>query len=530
MCLNPIHLINPTRRISLYSPQQVYLDVKCGKCAECVKAMRSEWHFRAYYHTKATLLNGGYAMMDCLTYRPSDVPKLSHYIDVKKYGLRDYMVFDYKHVRDFIKNLRIRLKRLGYKSKNVFTYFITSEYGTSELRTHRPHYHLLLFVHDVRINPYKLSLIISDLWKYGRTDGLRYHPKLYVANHIYGYNSNDDISAILSVTNYVSKYVNKDSSYQNVIDNRLLKLQSVLPTDEFNTFKRNISMFHRQSQGFGLDYLNLITQHEYDIMLDTMEMTMPHKKYVHQRISLPMYYRRHLFYAQAKLISYNSLVQYDATKVVTRYWYLTDYGKHMRKKYLYNTIKKMADDIANNICINMNDDERYMFRRLLGSRSLIDYTTYMLLYRGRLNNGVNILPTDEMINYIVDTSNVYADDNILYRYNLPLAFEAHDIVTDKNLDYIYYREKEHIKKYGKADFYHHIRKGYEIHKLGDYMPIKIYIADNVYNENSFPCFAKFDKLALLLKSVNNRLKSNVQHTFDEIEKLKTRYKSMKGGV
>ena len=278
MCLQPIKMINSTKRVSLYLSQLLKMQVRCNKCAECLQAIRSEWLFRSYYHSKATLINGGYILMDTLTYRPKDVPRLSNFIDVKKYEINNFMCFDFRHVRDFIKHLRVRLSRMGYKSKNAFTYFVTSEYGTSELHTHRPHYHILFFVNDKRISPYRLSLLISELWRYGRTDGLKYHPKLYVDNHIYGYKGNDDLEAITAVTNYVSKYVTKDSTYQSTIDNRLQMLSCKLNEDEYKALYRNVSMFHRQSQGFGLDYLNIISTAEYQKMLDTFEMEMPDKK------------------------------------------------------------------------------------------------------------------------------------------------------------------------------------------------------------------------------------------------------------
>lgn len=527
MCLYPLNIINPTKRISLYQAQQMRMQVRCNKCAECLQAIRSEWYFRSYYHSKATLINGGYIMMDCLTYRPKDVPHISDFIDNNKYGLRNFMCFNFKHVRDFIKLLRVRLARQGYKNKKAFDYFVTSEYGTSENGTHRPHYHILLFINDKRINPYWLSLLISELWPYGRTDGLKYHPKLYVDNHIYGYNNNDDIQAVTAVTNYVSKYVTKDSTYQSTIDKRLSVIRGRVTADEYNDLYRHISMFHRQSQGFGLDYLNIITTAEYEKMKATTEMEMPDTKYIRRIIKLPMYYIRKLYYNQGKEVIYVSpILKEQGDKIIRKYWYLNDYGKEWRKQYL----KKSIDDLTDNLydtTLNMQDDEKYILTKLLDGRTLRDYAVYKLLFQGRLKNGFDVVCEDSMINHIVEYDTPYIDDNYLYRYkpNGPL-FKDSDIVTNKNLDFMVYQYENSplFRSYSKHE------KGHEIHQLGDYIPICDFVKDNTYNQDTYSYFNYFDTISELFGYVTKRIKSNVQPTFDKIEQLKQRYKSMRKEV
>lgn len=506
------------------------MQVRCNKCAECLQAIRSEWYFRSYYHSKATLIRGGYIMMECLTYRPKDVPHISDFIDNKKYGIRNFMCFDYKHVRDFIKLLRIRLKRAGYKNKKAFDYFVTSEYGTSEMGTHRPHYHILLFVYDTRINPYWLSLLISELWKYGRTDGLKYHPKLYVDQHIYGYkNNNDDIQAITAVTNYVSKYVTKDSTYQSTIDKRLFHIRSRVSEEEYKELYRHISMFHRQSQGFGLHYLNIISSAEFEKMKATTEMEMPDTKHIRRTIKLPMYYIRKLYYNQGQEVIYpNPYLKENGEKIVRKYWYLNDYGKEWRKQYLKKSIDNLTDNLYDTT-LNMNDDDKYYLYRLLDGRSLREYAVYKLLFCGRLKNGFSMCSEESIINHIVDYDSPYIDDNYLYRFKPKgTLFRDVDIITDKDLNFMVYsyeNDKSSIfRSYSKHE------SGYEIHQLGNYIPTKDYIKESTYNEDSFLCFRYFDKISNLFESVTNRLKSNVQPTFDKIEQLKQRYKSMRKEV
>lgn len=538
MCLNPLNIINPTRRVSLYQAQLMQMNVRCNKCAECLKAIQSEWYFRSYYHAKSTLMMGGYVMMDTFTYRPKDVPRIGNFINRKKYGIQNFMCFDYKHVRDFIKLLRIRLARLGYKNKKAFSYFVTSEYGTDENCTHRPHYHILLFVHDVRINPYRLSLLISECWPYGRTDGLKYHPKLYVDQHIYGYKSNDDIQVITMVTNYVSKYVTKDSTYQSTIDKRLAVVKNRVDEKQYKELYRHISMFHRQSQGFGLDYLNIITQAEFNEMLETTEMVMPDTKYVHRRIKLPMYYIRKLYYQQDKEVIYPNLVWREkGEKQVRKYWRLNEFGKEWRKKYLKKSIDNMCEQLHSTY-INMLPDEQYIFNRYLNGREYRDYCAYILLFRGRLKNGFSMCSETSMIDHIVDYDTPYIDDNYLYRFRpLGPSFVLKDFVTDKDMSYKIYYADEKFKKCGHCKAYNlymqtddRFTRGYEIHQYGYYQSTEEYVEQNVYNQNSYLCWEHFDDLHNFLQGVTKRIKSNVQPAFDYVNELKQRYKAMKGGV
>ena len=48
MCLNPIKMQTRSKRIVPDLNQNFYIEVPCGKCAECLEAKRSEWYFRTY--------------------------------------------------------------------------------------------------------------------------------------------------------------------------------------------------------------------------------------------------------------------------------------------------------------------------------------------------------------------------------------------------------------------------------------------------------------------------------------------------
>ena len=116
------------------------------------------------------------------------------------------------------------------------------------------------------VNPLKFSRLVSKAWYFGRTDGLPYKPTAYVRNNVFAsallgdYNTN-----ISRVCGYVSKYITKDSDFQKQIDMRISKLSSALDdSEQLKKLVRNISMFHRQSQGFGISFINNLSPGEYN--------------------------------------------------------------------------------------------------------------------------------------------------------------------------------------------------------------------------------------------------------------------------
>lgn len=372
MCLHLKTVRNPTKRLSIYGGQCFRIQVPCGKCADCKKKRRREWYFRSWHQVDDCLRHGGYVYFDTLTYRPKDVPRLSSFVDVESLGITDYMCFNSKHWRDFLKNLR---RHLSYHYPGTyFKYFLTSEYGTDERYTHRPHYHILFFVYKQSggsiIHPYKLSRIISRLWHYGRTDGLPYHTRKYVSEHIYGYNVGFGLKKdALKVCSYVSKYVNKDSSFQSNIDMRLKVLQEKFPPVEFESISRHVQMFHRQSQGFGLSFLEHMSKRDYDNAFNGI-CQMTDKDEVIFSISLPTYYMRKLFYKCVK--SDDGVLSWIPT--------INGLG-FLDHKYICsidNSYKQYYE-----LYINATSLHQSVIDKLLSGRSLLDYVIYKLFYQYR---------------------------------------------------------------------------------------------------------------------------------------------------
>lgn len=125
MCLTPINLKKETWTQKLrdtYHMQQV----PCGRCLECLKDRVNSWFFRLYNEKS----NSTSAIFLTLTYDDCNLP----------YSDNGSMCLNYKDTQLFWKRLRKAHPR-GTKIK----YFLVGEYGS---KTHRPHYHAIVFNAD----------------------------------------------------------------------------------------------------------------------------------------------------------------------------------------------------------------------------------------------------------------------------------------------------------------------------------------------------------------------------------------------
>ena len=308
MCIKPLKIYNNSHTINAFISQPLLFNVPCGKCYECQQIKSSEYYARSYYESLSTFKNGGYILYDTLTYSPRYVPRarrvLSDIIDTSY--LSDFMVFDRSDFTNFMKRLRKRLFSDGYDYRNI-KYLCCGEYGTSENGTHRPHLHLLFFVQNQSIPPEYLSRQINLSWQKGRTDGIDYRGSLYFHSNslITSDNSN------LLTTIYITKYVEKDCSYQRQLDKRLSYLKNVLLSQrsenyehsyeyrlEFNKIRRAINQFQLNSQHFG-EYI--IDFHGKDYFFDKDYITFPSSKSIVRKVRVPRYILRKLFYTFDKI-------------------------------------------------------------------------------------------------------------------------------------------------------------------------------------------------------------------------------------
>lgn len=362
MCYNPVTIINPCKYVSLRFRERYLIQVPCGHCAQCATNKSNEWYFRTYYQTLDTLTDPkgkAFVLFDTLTYRNKDLPYISDFVSVPV-GC-DYPCFNSRHIQLFNKKLRKACSKKG----SFYKFFLTSEYGTSENHSHRPHYHILIYS-DGNIEPLELSALIAKCWQYGRTDGLPYKTVNYVRGNIF---TSDKFAESLRTCRYVSKYIQKSCKFEKEITKRLDHIMLTIAEKMIDgwidsphakrvrmKYARLVGQFHRQSKEFGASYLRDIDITDFD---SVNQLYMPDSKKVHLSIPLPMYYKRKMYY-EVKKIDGNNI------------WIPTDLGL----LYLQSRDKILKDNLVNRFkALNHQANVFYDSERL---------ADYVLYYRGRI--------------------------------------------------------------------------------------------------------------------------------------------------
>ncbi|UPW41003.1 replication initiator protein [Sigmofec virus UA08Rod_5824] len=190
MCLYPLRrYVSPSGAVSIVpdsgSPgyvRGVFLDgvevldyqiIPCGHCIECRLSQSREWANRmvceAYYHKASWFLT--------LTYDNLSVP-VSYYPDPDTGEALPALTLVKRDCQLFVKRLRKQLDYYGH-SEHI-RYYLAGEYGD---KTHRPHYHMVVFGLDFGVLPaeyapvklresrlgygYYESSLIDKCWPYG---------------------------------------------------------------------------------------------------------------------------------------------------------------------------------------------------------------------------------------------------------------------------------------------------------------------------------------------------------------------------
>lgn len=160
MCLCP----KPNHYNLINKPKNPIPEFDCGKCPECLGKRASAWALRAVMQARES--------KDCcmvtLTYDTFKYDDKGNIIG-ENLNLRNV---DKKDCQNFIKRLRSYFE-YHYNKKDI-KYIISAEYGK---RTHRPHYHALLFgvkfddllfhKKSKRNNTIYTSKTLTKLWKHG---------------------------------------------------------------------------------------------------------------------------------------------------------------------------------------------------------------------------------------------------------------------------------------------------------------------------------------------------------------------------
>lgn len=155
-CFHPINVREwKENNDGTHSKTNRYHYVPCGKCVACLSRKRNEFTYRLQQEEAYA----NYSYFLTLTYDQNNVP-------IKLQDDKPYFVFNKKHVQDFLKRFRYYIAELNKEVK--CSYFCISEYGG---HTHRPHYHMLLFVKNDKFHKYRnvIERILDSQWKYGFT-------------------------------------------------------------------------------------------------------------------------------------------------------------------------------------------------------------------------------------------------------------------------------------------------------------------------------------------------------------------------
>ena len=487
MCLTPTRIRTNAKYFSLGSFRRLYIDIPCGHCAECQQQKKNEWYLRNYFEAEDTWSKGGYILFETLTYDDEHLPNIAKVltgIDLahEKYAwlkvldwitenelwsdnpkkdpsitsedfnrihsalkANNYSCFNYPDFQKFMKRLRMNLTRAGFNPDSCLRYFMCSEYGHDELYvddcgrqrqgTFRPHYHVLFYSTDPKLDPLTLSRFVRVSWKNGRTHYDK--GRSFVYNNVFGPRYIKDPKRLRGVQYYVTKYVCKDYEFEEKVDERICNnlrtiyqypMNSKEYADKRREFHRFMDQFHRQSVGFGAQAL------ESEAVIKSIwsegNISIPDSQKVVKKIPVPMYYVRKLFQVCAK----------DSEG--TLHWNWTDVGRKWKQasmeRCVYVLSTKMKDWYDNLETVLGSEFEAKARRRkvdsILGSRTWKDYAEYIVYYKDRVFLDAGSVSKEN----ILSNSLMPVDEDATYNlYKSPQGYYTKDIdgnVYDVSVD------------------------------------------------------------------------------------------------
>lgn len=416
MCIDRKRYVSRSHLVSTGAFQSGFIECDCGVCLECLEKKKQNYFIRGFYEAQNTFIKNGFCVFDTLTYDPLYRPYLKQFFPDLPDHL-NFMCFNCDHLKLFFKRLR---KRIG---KSQVRYFVASEYGTDDRYQHCPHYHVIFFVNDSKLNPVDFSYAVSSAWYYGRTDGVKYKGRRYffekrcfrpsrarragspassVSSAFSGSHADRHFSNVL---NYVQKYITKDTEFQSEIDRRLwllsqfggdqvryrklnpLFIEVAKPGEiaaqskmvdlyhvnrcRFLKMRRLVSQFTLQSYGFGM--------HDVSRVGRQVKMSFPSEDFMQnfidnrhlivsvngnlKRFQMPFYYFRKMFYETYKN-------QYGV-----KAWRLNHEGLDFMVRSYDDRLRRTSDKLLSG-CINAGI--------VLPDGQLRRLAEYVVVYRGAL--------------------------------------------------------------------------------------------------------------------------------------------------
>lgn len=546
MCLTPLRILNRSKYVDFKHGSNMYYNVPCGCCEECLQDRQNAFLARAYAEWQYTNEHNGLAFVDCLTYNDDYLPMYRDGNFFRNSGKKfdnehcyDALpVFSSKDICNFFKRLRMILDREGYSLKQTIEVFkngklikkekhivplkhlCTMEYGG---QWHRPHYHILFFF-LIPISPEKFDECIRKAWSpFGMTDSYKKDGSLKLPKDKV-INGNGAIA-------YVSKYVTKQDDFYNWFVKfccaRELVRKGIVESGSIDSysdivlpdFKNHRELYAYVREILGDKLFRAVTPkvflsnnfgaslvHKFDIVDGEMKLNRDYmytyetglvnlyarkdgKLSITNTIKLPQYNKRKLFY--------QSIKDFDGTV----HWELNNDGVkfvlsrvNKRIELLSARFQRVYDNLPNYI-LHSNDlyksveDTRNKIIGLLNGRGLTDFATYLAIYQGRLFDNFDF---PDMYDLSVKDKRLFSD-NLIYKPHL-ISLSYDEFNTDV------------IEKFNKNS-----SKKFEVFSLNVTFAEKYHLFLNhlerkfLVDEKSHYLFYDFDQLySLFLKLEHNR--------------------------
>jgi hypothetical protein len=222
------------QRYNASNPNQL---LPCNSCPKCKSRRVSEWVTKLLFEAKSCNNNVYFVT---LTYSDAHLP------DAHKFSGGSLKK---DHLQKFIKRFRWHFERL-YKRQSPIRYFGVGEYGS---KTHRAHYHILLFGLDPMLHnvdhlvnvSWKYSEISSDVQLIGQKNLLKNTVTMFDGSK---YSDNSLSSDLVKSMRYTLKYVLKQKGDLTGLNREPeFSLKSTVPTLGYNFLAKYVAPYFRQN-------------------------------------------------------------------------------------------------------------------------------------------------------------------------------------------------------------------------------------------------------------------------------------------
>ena len=326
MCLTPYTVKNVNANIlskntdyaPYYDTASCHILVPCGRCSVCIALKQQYIVQRVQMEEKDNLI-----FMGMLSYNNKNLPSMQ----VNGYNIK---YADVRDIQDMFRYIR------KWENLDDFRYFAISEFGSSDSKSHRPHWHFFFFYPKKYVNRTLFSQISrSDcenlrnrFWKmflkYWRTNrGTRKNPKweCKLTFKQIGRKRNYDLQWVDTLQDYtgapfyVSKYVTKTSKY---VDRLKSALYFNCSPEDYKKIWSTVKPHMLVSKGFGNPYSESVAKHirlGIDMALADPLATYPYFISPHNGKVFPLapYYREKFLTAQDSLVFKERLLKLSET-------------------------------------------------------------------------------------------------------------------------------------------------------------------------------------------------------------------------